>query len=415
MATLNKKINIKAIADIDSHTLINYLLICYALVLPISKAGVNFFETLILLTWFFQGDWKSKYEQYIKNLLIVSIILFIAFHFISIPFASSTSFAIDYILKYKHLLIILPIYSSLDEKYIRHIFSAFLFGIFLSEIMSYGIFFELWQYKNISPHDPSPFMSHVDYSVFLSFASIILLSRIFDHHKIDNRLQLVYIFFFITATSNLFINGGRTGQVTFIVMIFISVILNLEHKLKGLFVSLLLLTSIFTTAYMVSPNFHSRANQGLQDIQKIIYENDYSDSIGQRVSLWVVGADNFKDNFFLGKGIGNDVNDIKYYAQKNGFDSEFLSNFGDNHNMFLIVALKLGITGLLILLAIFYSIFKLHFTSKTYKILNLTFIVAFFLWSFGNTTLHTMNAMTFFALFAGMFNKISTIETMRIK
>ncbi|MBL6974070.1 MAG: hypothetical protein ISR67_06780, partial [Sulfurimonas sp.] len=267
MKTLSKKLKSNLINNTDHDILINYLLICYAVTLPISKAGTNIFETLILLTWFIQGNWKEKYSLYKSNLLIVSLLSLIAFSIISIPFASSTAFAIEYILKYKHLLIILVIYSSLDEKYIKHIISGFLFGIFLSELMSYGIFFEFWQYKNVPVTNPSPFMSRVDYSVYLSFASLILLSKIFDHHKTDIKLLLGYIFFFITATANLFINGGRTGQVAFIFMIFISIIMNLEHKIKGLLLSLLFLSTVFTTAYMYSPNFHSRVNTGIEDIQ----------------------------------------------------------------------------------------------------------------------------------------------------
>ena len=32
------------------------------------------------------------------------------------------------------------------------------------------------------------------------------------------------------------------------------------------------------------------------------------------------------------------------------------------------------------------------------------------MWSLGNTTFHTMNPMIFFALLAGLFNKLSEIE-----
>ena len=108
--------------------------------------------------------------------------------------------------------------------------------------------------------------------------------------------------------------------------------------------------------------------------------------------------------------MGNDTKEIKYYAQKRGFDAEFLSNFGDNHNMFLIVGLQVGIIGIIIMILIFYSILRLKFNSNIHKILNLTFIVSFFMWSLGNTTFHTMNPMVFFALFAGLFNAISHQE-----
>jgi len=394
-------------SDYDKY--INYLLIGYAFSLPLSKASTNIFETLILLLWIFQGNWRYKYELYKSNLVIVSISLLIIAYAISIPWASNTEFALNYIAKFRHFLIILAIYSSLNTQFIKHIFSGFLTGMFLSEIMSYGIFFELWHYKDVLPSDPSPFMSHVDYSVYLAFTSVLLLTRVLEKGVYTLSVKLAYVLFFISATSNLFINGGRTGQVTLIVLIYITILHSFEHKIKAFIASTLLLTTIFTLAYSFSPNFKDRFEQGSQGVYNMIYHNEYqSDGFNQRVALWIIGIDNFKDHFFLGNGLGNDTKEIRYYAQKRGFDPEFFSQFGDNHNMLLIVALQIGIIGLLIMILIFYSILSLKFNDNLHKILNLTFIVGFFLWSMGNTTFHTMNPMVFFALFTGLFNVLST-------
>ena len=400
-----------SIKNFDAKKSINYLLIGYAFTLPFTKAGANIFETFILLAWIVEGGWREKYQLYKSNLLIVSLALLMLLYTLSIPWASSTVFALNYIAKFRHFLIILAIYSALDKSFIKHIFSAFLMGMFLSEIMSYGIFFELWHYKNVSPTDPSPFMSHVDYSVFLAFTSILLLTRLIDTQEKGIKLKVGYALFFISATSNLFINGGRTGQITLIALIYISILLSFKQKLKAFLASTLLLITIFTLAYNFSPTFKVRITQAEKGIESMIYKNDYTtDGFNQRVSLWIVGLDNFSDHFFLGNGIGNDVKEIQYYAKKDGFNPKFMLQFADNHNMFLIVALQVGILGLLSMILIFYAIFRLEFQTKRYKILNLTFIVGFLLWSLGNTTFHTMNPMIFFALFAGLFNKISQLE-----
>lgn len=403
-------LNFHVYRRIDYDKLINYLLIAYAFSLPLTKAGVSLFGTLIILLWLIQGDWKRKYQLYKNNLLILSLFSLILLSILSIPWASSTSHALEYISKYKHFLIILPIFSSLDTKFVKHIFSAFLSAIFLSELISYGIFFELWQYKNILPTDPSPFIGRIDYSIYLSFASILLLSRILDKSIIDVKLNIAYIFFFITSTGNLFINGGRTGQVIFIFMVLINVIMHLEHKIKAFFIAVLLLSTIFTTAYIYSPNFQSRANLALMDIQQIVYKNDYTQSIGQRTFLWMVGIQTFQDNFLFGKGIGNNTNDMLHYTQSKGKFPEYLLKFPNHHSAFLNISVQLGVFGLISLLMIFYSIFRLPFQSKAYKILNLSFFSAIFISAFGSTTFHTMSPMIFFALFAGIFSKISQLE-----
>lgn len=402
---------IQKILDIDYDILINYFLIAYAFTLPISKAGTNTFEILILLSWLFQGNFREKFLLYKQNLLLISFFIFLILHIISIPFASSIEFALDYIAKYRHFLIILPIYSSLRKEYLKHILSAFLLGMFVSELLSYGIFFELITYKNILPSDPSPFMDHVSYSVYLAFTSILLLTRLIDQTENNAAIKIFYAIFFLSSTTNLFINGGRTGQVTFIILIFISVFSSLKCKVSSLAISIGLILGVLFLSYNFSPNFKNRTEQAYIGLEKMIYEDNYkADGFTQRVSLWIVGLDDFQDNFLFGKGIGSDTRDISFYAKNRGFDPIFLSNFGDHHNMFLITALQFGIVGLLSILFIFYSVFTLKFESNVNKILNLTFIVGFFLWSFGNTTFHTMNPMVFFALFAGVFNKISNLE-----
>ena len=395
----------------DFYHYINYALIGYAFFLPFSKAGVNLFETIALLLWIVSADWKNRVELYKQNLFLMVFVAFLAFSIVSILWADDVVFAIKYVLKYRHFLILFVIYSALKEKFIGHIFSAFLLGMFISELVSYGIFFELIHYKNILPTDPSPFMSHTDYSIYLSFASMILLTRIL--HTEEFKSRLVYITFFLTVTTNLFVNGGRTGQITFIILVFVNFLHFFKNKIKAFFIASSLLIVIFGLAYNFSPNFQQRFIQAEKGISDMIYKDTYtSDGFSQRVAVWILGVDKMKDNLLLGTGIGSDMKNMKYYAQKRGFDADMFNEnvFGDHHNVFLTESIQLGLFGLVLMLMIFYSLMKLKFQTYSYKILNMTFVTAFFLWSFGGMTFHTMNPMIFFSLFAGVFNKISNIE-----
>ena len=401
-------------SSMDYNKYINYALIGYAFCLPISKAGVNFFEIGMLLLWILQGNWQSKFLLYKKNLLIIGIFLLIAWSLLSVFWGSDVKFALNYVAKYRHFLIILVIYSSLQKEYVHKIFSGFLLGMFLSEIISYGIFLEFWHYKNVSPSDPTPFMSHTDYSIYLAFTSILLITRFLDKNETNIKLKIGYLLFFLSSTTNLFVNGGRTGQVTFIVLIFTSFIMSFQSKLKATIVSLILIVVIFTLAFNFSPNFHNRFNQGQTEIINLYDDNDYRGSFSTRLLLWKVGLLSFKDHFLIGTGIGNDMKGANLYAEKLGVSADKkwnLSEYGDHHNTFITLAVQLGIFGLAIIILIFYALFRLRFESYYYKILNITFIVGFFLWSFGGITFHTMNPMVFFALFAGLFNKISYIES----
>ena len=395
--------------NVNYTKIINYLLIGYAFSVPISKAGINIFENLIFLFWILEGKWKEKYELIKKNLVSIAIIAFILLNLIFLPKASSLSFGIDYIFKYRHFLIILVMLTSLKKEYLSYIFSAFLAGMLISEITSYGIFFEWWHYKNVKPTDPSPFMDHIGYSVYLSITSIILLLYIL---KTDVSLQkkFFYSFFLITVTINLFINGGRTGQVIYLVSILIVFIMSFKSKFKGAILSLILLSAVFVGAYSFSPVFKNRLDYTISDILIMKNSNDYSRSFSKRIALWNIGYHKYVDNPLMGYGIGNDMKNLKYYCNKLNYSYKILKPNVDNHNTFITIALQMGFAGIIAILFILYSLYSLKFKTDYFKILNIVFVTSFILWGMTGIATHTMNGMIYFTLFAGLLNRISYLE-----
>jgi O-antigen ligase len=284
--------------------------------------------------------------------------------------------------------------------------------MFISEIVSYGIFFELWTYKNISPSDPSPFMNHTDYSVYLTFTVVILLTKIFYEDNL--KYKIIYLLFTLSVITNLLINGGRTGQVIFIFAIILFFILNMRKKLQAIVLSLSLIILSFSLAYNFSPNFHNRALQASTDISNML-NNNFKGSFATRVSLWVVGVQQASENLIFGAGIGNEMNTILDYSLNDNWETQNLSNFSDHHNMFISYLNQLGIIGLVLILYIFYSLFKLEIKNKLYRNLNYVFLLIFILLSFVGKSFHLMDPMVLFALFAGLFNKISYLDNGNIK
>jgi len=390
--------------NINYQKYITYMLIAYAFSFPISKAATNLFEVLAIILWILEGNWKEKFQLYKSNLLSLSIILLIAFSVISILWHGNAEISFKYIAKYRHLLIIFIFYSSFDVKYRKHIISAFFLSMFLSELMSYAIFFEIIHYKNILPQDPTPFMSHMTYSTVLAFTISIIMIRFF--YEQNSKYKFFYIFFFITATTNLFINGGRSGQVLFIILVFIAILSSIEHKVKAFLISITILLSTLFLAYSLSPNFQKRSYKLYNDFNNVIVHNNYEGSGGARIALTTIGIQTFLDNPLLGTGISYHMHNLESYIDKNNFNKK-LKKYADYHNGFLTVSVQLGIIGLLISILIIYSLFSLQIRDKEYKILSLLFATTFVLFSFTHNTFHTMNPMIFFALFAGYFNALS--------
>ena len=395
---------------------INYLILLYAFCLPISRAGVSLSVILIFLFWIFQANFKRKFYEIKQNYFILLIFIFIIYSFIAILWSSDKIFAIEYVKKYYHFLIIPIIFTSLKKEYIDKVFSAFLLGMLISEITSYGIFFELWTKEGVSPNDPSPFMDHSNYSTYLAFTVFILMHKII--HTDDLKWKLAYSIFFLFSTSNLFLNGGRTGQFSFLITLCVIGFLNFKNKLKAVVLFISLGTTIFVSAYNLSPVFKDRFDYFLHDVEVMINEKDFSNSFSLRVALWISGLEASKHNLIFGSGIGDERENANYILQKFNISNDNFKQETENsidfHNMYVQYIVQLGIVGLIIILLIFYLLFKLDIRDKVYKNLLIIFLILYFCHSMLGNSFHINQSMVLFALFSSIFITISKYEKLKL-
>ena len=389
---------------------INYLIIGYAFSIPITKAGTVFFEHMMILSFLYKGGFSLAYREIMKSTVIKVLGIFILLSLLSVIWSDDKIFALLYVKKYYHFLSIPIIYLYFNPKYLKAVFNSFLLAMLISEIFSYGIFFEIIHYKNILPDDPSPFMNHSDYSMFLAFTAVILLNRaFFTHHKWH---RIFYIFYFLTTTSNLFLNGGRTGQFIFVAAVFLIIFLNIKHKVKAGIVALILTIGIVTIAYNASPVFNTRGAQAYHDITQTFIDKNYAGSFGIRVSLWILGANIFSDNILLGTGIGDESNGMQKYVEKYNIEryKSHTSGFIDYHSMYVQYAAQLGILGLILVIFLMYSIFTIKFKYSLFRNICLAFATTILIYSIVGNPLHTIVPMSFFAFFVGLLIAISKHE-----
>ncbi|MGJ0355189.1 O-antigen ligase family protein [Aliarcobacter cryaerophilus] len=403
--------------DIVLYKWINYFILLYAFCLPISRAGVSLSIVLIFLFWILEADFKRKYFEIKINYFIMAIFVFIIYSLISVLWSSDKIFAIEYVKKYYHFLIIPIIFTSLKKDYIDKVFSAFLLGMLISEITSYGIFFELWTKEGVSPNDPSPFMDHSNYSTYLAFTVFILMHKII--YTDDFKWKIAYSIFFLFSTSNLFINGGRTGQFSFLIALCLIGFLNFKNKIKATIGFLILATILFSSAYNISPVFKDRFDYFLHDVEVMINEKDFSNSFSLRVALWISGLEASKHNLIFGSGIGDERENANHILQKFNISNDNFKQDTENsidfHNMYVQYTVQLGIIGLIIILSIFYFLFKLNIKDKVYKNLLIIFLILYFCHSMLGNSFHINQSMVLFALFSSIFITIQKYEKTSLK
>ena len=393
----------------DMNVFLNYLFVAYALVIPISRAGIVLFSILICIIWFFQPNFKTNIKYLAKNKFSIIFILFIIYTFVGLLWSSNLEEGIDYAKRYWYYLPMFIIATNLKKEYLNIVLSAFLIGMLISEIISYGIFFELLDIKNKSSVDPTPFMNHIQYSVFVVFTSLFLLNKIYFTKKI--KYKIIYSLFFLTVTTNIFINGGRIGYITFFVSLLLVISLNVKSKIKvGLIFVLMLGTSLYA-AYNYSPTFQARFAHTMNEI-KLMQSNQFhkSLSIVPRLALYDVGTKIILENPIFGTGTGEEMSTFHKTVNEMYPQYHFLKIVEHFHNIFLHTAVQLGLLGLILQLLIFYYLLKIKIKNRYYLNIKYIFMSIYLMVSMSGNMFHQQFTMALFALMVGIFLAINRHE-----
>lgn len=396
MPTILEKI--KNIPRIDY---INYLILLYALTLSFPSEIKRVVAILMIILWLTD---RTKYDFKLpKTNIFLLFGIFIAYSLLSYFWSDVTvKEAFEYIRRYWYYLPIFIIFKYLKKEFFEYVISFFLLGMFISEILSYGNFFKFWEIGLGYTSNPTVFIHHTTYSVFLAITSIFLLAKIFNE-KSRNK-KILYCIFFISITINLLVNSGRTGYFSFFITIIILSFYIFKMKIKYIIFTVITTITIISLAYTQSPNFKTRINLIKNDIDGVIINNDYSSAIGARIGLWIIAKDLIISNPLLGTGVSSSLkeknNIINNDSNTNNFD--YIQTLHSFHNIYLEILIQYGIIGLTIFLLIILEILKIHLKNIEIDILKITTILVYFLGSFTDILFHLKDSITFFSFIIGI-------------
>ena len=378
-----------------------WLLLLYIFSLPLSTAINNILFAILILFWLIWGD-KRKTLYYIKNNPIVAAFYVLFFFFaISILWSDDIPHAIK-LIKKEAFYLALPIFMSLIKKdEIELYIKSFLSAMFISEFLSYLIFFKIVPpFLHATAHDPVPFMGptgHISYNPMLVL-SIYLLIYLFFKSKLSGISRAVSAFFIVTMTINLFITGGRAGQVAFFFMLIVIAMQFFKFNFKTFILTIIAAISIFFIAYNSSDIFHKRVNLAISDIKN--YKTDKKTSIGMRIATWENSLRIVKEHPFIGSGIGDFFIDVNEYSKK--YTPGAIMN-PQPHNMYLFAWAHSGIFALFALLAIFIFQIKAYFVLQDrYQPIRLALPILFLIIMFSESYLSIHYTKILYLIFTAM-------------
>jgi len=342
-----------------------YLLISLAFLMPLTVSGANTIIVIICFLWLFSGDYKAKYNQIMSSKLMIASIVFYCLHVIGMLWTEDIQWGLHILHKMWYFLLLFPIlFNIVQRKYINYYLNAFLLAIALTEIASYLVWFELVEpFKNASVKNPTPFMSHISYNPILAFSIYLVLHEIFFNKKLTNLVFSFYSFFATSMIINMFITGGRAGQVAFFVILSILIFQIFDkQRIKSLLVILIMIPSIFITAYQFSDLFKKRIDSAITETLSYDgYIKQGNKSIGLRINFTKNSLAVIKQNPIIGIGTGDFPSE---YKKINQINTPQFPNTNNPHNMYTLITMQLGLIGLLSMLSIFYYQLKYSFNAS---------------------------------------------------
>ena len=345
-----------------------YLFIGSIFLLPLTVLGNNIFMWLTVLFWLFSGNYLNKFQEVKANKLAVASIVFFLVHLLGLFWTEDLNWGFQMLRKMLTFLLVLPIFLTISRKEnIKYYLMSFLIAIGISELLSYLVWFELIEpFGNATLMNPTPVMGHVSYNPFLAFAIYLVLHQLLFEKHLSRSLRTIYTFFAISMTFNMFITGGRAGQVMFFASLGVLIFQYFrKSQVKATLVSAILISLIVFGGYNYSPLFKNRINQISYDLA--LFTTNPNTSVGHRIIFTKNTLDMIKSAPFIGVGTGDFPTE---YDKINLVNSPAVKSTVQPHNQYLYVQAQLGLLGLVSFFWIFYVQFRIAIASENIFVHN---------------------------------------------
>ena len=332
---------------------LNVVVVVLAFSIPLYRKWVSIAAPLIMILWFVEGRLPDKLAVLKRHGLSLAVGGFIAFNLISVLWSSNPVAGLDYVFKYYYLLLIPILATSLRSRIRERAENAFLFGTALSIAVSFAVFVGFVRFRDAYPGNPSPAMSHLDYSMVLAVAASIVLCRLLEGGQ-QRRTIVLQSSLLVALTAGLVVNIGRSGQLAFLVAAPVMVWMILGARKPRLAIALLIGSVIvIALSYAVIRPFHDRVNSGIGEVRAAISAGQYDTNQGKRVAGFLVAVEMVKERPVLGTGAGHNMELFQQVLDDHHPDLKpFVGWFPHLHNQYLQSITETGLVGLALLLLI---------------------------------------------------------------
>jgi len=385
---------------------INALVVVLAFALPLYRAWVSLAAILILILWFFQPDLKERITRLGHHRLTLAVLVFLALNLASLFWSEDPGGGFTYWRKYLYLLLIPAVATSVRPAFTRAAFIAYIGGTLLAVIVMPLVILGDIHIRHIHPENPAATMSHLDFSMILAVAGLLILVHLASGIAVRGRGTIVWAVLFGLIIGGLLLNIGRSGQFAFVATLaFLAPFLLRSRSRMFRAGILVVIATALITAYVVVTPFHQRIETAVVELHDAVIEGRIDTNQGKRVAGAVVGLEMVKARPLFGTGIGGNMIEFRRMLETSYPQyRDAVSWFPHFHNQYLQVVTELGLVGLASMLGLFAALFTGKYRNPEFQAAAVAVGFAYLFGFFGDPFLHKQLPLVLFALSAGIIS-----------
>lgn len=368
-----------------------YLGLCF--LIPLSAAAISIGFGLLAILWLIQGRYRVKWAEIVENPLYLTVLAFFLLHVVGLLWTTEPVNGFK-----SWMIFLIPVWATVvSQKTAYKGIYAFVAGMMVAEAGVYYKLLKNWEVYSQGGYSNDLFlaMGHISYNPMLALTIAFLLSLLM-FRQLRGWSFALSLFFVLTMTVNMFMTGGRAGQVGLLFAGIFLAVYYFRNRPSRLIVAGMALALVFVSAYQVSPLFKQRADLAVHDV--MTYQQNANTSVGLRMKFTENSFALFKESPWIGHGTGSFE---KAYERVNQVRSKELPATSNPHNYHALIWVQFGMFGVAIYLMIYYQqvrlALKLTETSE-FRALAILLPIFVFLINFSDSYLWGHHTQALFAL-----------------
>ncbi|HQR81954.1 MAG: hypothetical protein B7Z05_06565 [Thiotrichales bacterium 32-46-8] len=342
----------------------SWLLIAFVFFLPISSAAPNLILLLILVLWLVEADFLRKWQHMRAHPLFFPMLAFALLYPVSLLWTEDMAWGLHMVERHAIFLLFPLLLTVVRKEHLSLYFSAFIAAMTLSEIASYAVWFHWLAIPGIDPLDPAGFLGHWEYNPFLALAIYFMAYQLL-FNPVASWQRWLFVVFIITMTINMFITGGRIGQIAYFALMGLLLLQYFSYKERlkqGVLAGAIALPLIFSIAYQSSDLFQTRVDRAIHEIQT--HDETKTGSVNARFIFWQNTLAMIPEHVWLGVGIGDFPDAYNQFVGDRVPPETLMGKWGEGtghnqpHNQYLFELASFGILGFAVFAWLWFSIIR---------------------------------------------------------